>query len=181
MDWESDADGAGMLALTGELATPRGHESVLGLAFGDSLHHALTTLFQSLAFPFADQQKRFVEQWTRARRTIEPLAALSTDGGRLCHASHSLLLAHEDKTYQGATIASLSIPWGEAKGDEDLGGYHLVWTRDMVHSALGLLASGSTDLSLRALIYLACAQRRDGGVYEHFCIDGEPYRQGIQL
>src|SRR5207237_446930 len=116
-----------------------------------------------------------------AGRTIEPLAALSTDGGRLYHASHSLLLAHEDKTYQGATIASLSIPWGEAKGDEDLGGYHLVWTRDMVHSALGLLASGNTDLPLRALIYLACAQRPDGGFYQNFWIDGEPYRQGIQL
>ena len=181
MDWEFDAAVDGNIALTGELDIPRGHEFVLGLAFGDSLHNALTTLFQSLGFPFADQQKRFVEQWTRARRTIEPLAALSTDGGRLYHASHSLLLAHEDKTYQGATIASLSIPWGEAKGDEDLGGYHLVWTRDMVHSALGLLASGNTDLPLRALIYLACAQRPDGGFYQNFWIDGEPYRQGIQL
>src|SRR2546428_9208127 len=145
MDWEFDAAVDGNIALTGELDIPRGHEFVLGLAFGDSLHNALTTLFQSLAFPFADQQKRFVEQWTRARRTIEPLAALSTDGGRLYHASHSLLLAHEDKTYQGATIASLSIPWGEAKGDEDLGGYHLVWTRDMVNSATRLLASGNGD------------------------------------
>ena len=181
MDWEFDAAVDGNIALTGELYIARGPEFVLGLAFGDSLHNALTTLFQSLGFPFADQQKRFVEQWTRARRTIEPLAALSTDGGRLYHASHSLLLAHEDKTYQGATIASLSIPWGEAKGDEDLGGYHLVWTRDMVHSALGLLASGNTDLPLRALIYLACAQRPDGGFYQNFWIDGEPYRQGIQL
>jgi len=181
MDWEFDAAVDGNIALTGELDLARGHDFVLGLAFGDSLHNALTTLFQSLGFPFADQQKRFVEQWTRARRTIEPLAALSTDGGRLYHASHSLLLAHEDKTYQGATIASLSIPWGEAKGDEDLGGYHLVWTRDMVHSALGLLASGNTDLPLRALIYLACAQRPDGGFYQNFWIDGEPYRQGIQL
>ena len=48
-------------------------------------------------------------------------------------------------------IASLSIPWGEAKGDEDLGGYHLVWTRDMVSSASGLLASGNTETPLRAL------------------------------
>ena len=181
MDWEFDTAVDGNIALTGELDLARGHDFVLGLAFGDSLHNALTTLFQSLGFPFADQQKRFVEQWTRARRTIEPLAALSTDGGRLYHASHSLLLAHEDKTYQGATIASLSIPWGEAKGDEDLGGYHLVWTRDMVHSALGLLASGNTDLPLRALIYLACAQRPDGGFYQNFWLDGEPYRQGIQL
>ena len=73
------------------------------------------------------------------------LAAASGDGGRLYHSSHSLLLAHEDKTYPGAMIASLSIPWGEVKGDEDLGGYHLVWTRDMVNSASRLLASGNGD------------------------------------
>ncbi|HET6948531.1 MAG TPA: glycoside hydrolase family 15 protein, partial [bacterium] len=181
MDWEFDAAVDGNIALTGELDLARGHEFVLGLAFGDSLHNAMTTLFQSLGFPFAAHKRRFAAQWARACRTVEPLAPLSTDGGRLYHMSHSLLLAHEDKTYPGATIASLSIPWGEAKGDEDLGGYHLVWTRDMVHSALGLLASGNTDLPLRALIYLACAQRPDGGFYQNFWIDGEPYQQGIQL
>ena len=52
--------------------------------------------------------------------------------------SRELIMAHEDKSYPGALIASLSIPWGEVKGDEDLGGYHLVWTRDMVNSATGL-------------------------------------------
>jgi glucoamylase len=35
----------------------------------------------------------------------------------------------------------MSIPWGEIKDDQDLGGYHLVWTRDLVQSASALLAS----------------------------------------
>jgi glucoamylase len=43
-------------------------------------------------------------------------------------------MAHEDKTYTGALIASLSIPWGEYSDEGDLG-YHLVWTRDMCNSA----------------------------------------------
>ena len=82
----------------------------------------------------------------------------------------------------GALIASLSIPWGEVKGDEDLGGYHLVWTRDMVNSATGLLAGRRPcDSALRALIYLACSQRPDGGFPQNFWIDGTPYWQGIQL
>src|SRR5207244_13285362 len=55
-----------------------------------------------------------------ARGGVGMLAAASGDGGRLYHSSHSLLLAHEDKTYPGAMIASLSIPWGAKKGDEDL-------------------------------------------------------------
>jgi len=29
----------------------------------------------------------------------------------------------------------------EGVGDQDLGGYHLVWTRDVVHSAIPLLAN----------------------------------------
>jgi len=39
--------------------------------------------------------------------------------------SRCVLLAHEDKLFQGALVASMSIPWGETKGgDADLGGYH---------------------------------------------------------
>ena len=54
----------------------------------------------------------------------------------------------------------MSIPWGETKGDNDLGGYHLVWTRDLVQSATALLATGQTGTPLRALIWLAAIQRR---------------------
>jgi len=35
--------------------------------------------------------------------------------------SRAVLLAHEDKVFQGALVASMSIPWGEAKGDGDVG------------------------------------------------------------
>ncbi len=78
-------------------------------------------------------------------------------------------------------IASMSIPWGEDKGDDELGGYHLVWTRDMVQCASALLAAGDTTTPLRAMIYLAIAQREDGGFYQNFWIDGHPYWTGVQL
>ena len=103
------------------------------------------------------------------------------DDGCLYQVSHSMILAHEDKTYDGALIASLSIPWGEAMSDDDVGGYHLVWTRDMCHGATGLLAAGNTEVPLRALIYLACTQKEDGGFYQNFWIDGEPHWRGTQL
>ncbi len=95
--------------------------------------------------------------------------------------SVNLLLAHEDKVYPGAMIASLSIPWGEDRGDDDLGGYHLVWTRDLVNAATALLAVGDTATPLRALIYLAITQREDGGFYQNFWIDGRPFWIGVQL
>jgi glucoamylase len=181
MDWEFDVAENGNIALVGELDTRSASEFTLGLAFGRSLHHAATTLSQSLGFPFSQHRERFLDQWSRASRHLTPLTPASGDGGRLYHSSHALLLAHEDKTYPGAMIASLSIPWGEVKGDEDLGGYHLVWTRDMVNSATGLLATGNSETPLRALIYLACSQQPDGGFHQNFWIDGQPYWRGIQL
>src|SRR5207248_3732952 len=74
-----------------------------------------------------------------------------------------------------------SIPWGEEKGDDELGGYHLVWTRDMVNCASALMAADDNSTALRALIYLAVTQREDGGFYQNFWIDGRPYWSGIQL
>ena len=96
-------------------------------------------------------------------------------------ASHNVLLAHEDKIYSGAFVASASIPWGQTKGDDDLGGYHLVWTRDMVQTATALLACGRAETARRALVYLACTQQPDGGFAQNFWIDGTPYWSGKQL
>lgn len=154
MDWEFDRATDGNLALTGELDLGDRREFTLGLAFGDGLHNAATTLLESLAIPFGEQRKRYTDQWNRSCRRLLPLETAASDGGDLYHGSYSLLLAHEDKTYPGAFIASLSIPWGESKDDDDRGGYHLVWTRDLVNTATGLLAAGNTESPLRALIYL---------------------------
>jgi glucoamylase len=181
MDWQFPFAADGNIALTGELDMSKGHEFTVGLAFGDSFHSATTTLLQSLDVPFDRQRERFIEQWDRACKRTEPLESAAGDGGKLYHASRSLLLAHEDKQYQGAIIASLSIPWGHVKSDEDIGGYHLVWTRDMCNSAMGLLAAGNTETARRALVYLACTQQEEGGFYQNFWINGEAYWRGIQL
>jgi glucoamylase len=103
------------------------------------------------------------------------------DGGHLYRLSRLVLLAHEDKIFPGALVASMSIPWGETKSDADLGGYHLVWTRDLVKSASALLATGQSATPLRSLIWLACIQARDGAVPQNSWIDGRAYWQGKQL
>jgi glucoamylase len=181
MDWQFDHATDGNIALTGELAVSGRREFTLGLAFGDTQHHAITTLFQALGIPFEEHHKRYREQWDRTSAHQRPLEKFSSDKGNLYHSSFSLLLAHEDKSYPGALIASLSIPWGEAAGDKDQGGYHLVWTRDMVSSASALLASGENATPLRALIYLAVSQQEDGGFSQNFWVNGNPYWRGIQL
>jgi glucoamylase len=181
MDWEFDHATDGNVALTGELDLKDNREFTLGLAFGDTQHRAIATLFQALGTPFEQHHKRYVEQWDRTTAHQLPLDKVSSDKGNLYHSSFSLLLAHEDKSYPGALIASLSIPWGEARGDKDQGGYHLVWTRDMVSSASALLAAGENTTPLRALIYLAVSQQEDGGFSQNFWVNGNPYWRGIQL
>ena len=157
--------------------TVRG-EFTLAIGIGEGHHTALQKTVSALAMPFdAASRSRFIEQWHRAANP-EWLAAKAGDGGKLMRASHNVLLAHEDKTYSGAFVASASIPWGQAKGDDDLGGYHLVWTRDMVQTATALLACGRAETARRALVYLACTQQPDGGFAQNFWIDGTPYWSG---
>ena len=122
MDWEFDRAEDGNIALTGQVDLSGSKEFTVGIAFGDGLHAAVTTLQQSLSVPFATHRLRFAEQWHRACPSVRSLEKATGDGGRLYHISHGLLLTHEDKTFAGGLIASASIPWGQAKGDEDLGG-----------------------------------------------------------
>ena len=145
MDWEFESAPDGNIALTGQFDLCHGSEFTLGIAFGRTLHSAVTSLINSITADFETVKANFIDQWSRTSKRF-----LLVNNGATKHDSHlfehsvNLLLAHEDKTYPGAMIASLAIPWGEDKGDEELGGYHLVWTRDMVNCATGLLAVGDT-------------------------------------
>jgi glucoamylase len=180
MTWQWGSALEGNIAMMGEIDVSKSREFTIAIAFGHGLHAALSGMMQTLSTPYDLHAKRFIEQWHRALSPTA-LAAASTDGGRLARISHNVILTHEDKTYSGAFIASASIPWGASKSDDDLGGYHLVWTRDMVQSATALLACGRIETARRALVYLACTQRPDGGFSQNFWIDGTAYWSGIQL
>ena len=179
LDWQYDAVLDGNIALTGGLDLSHSNKFTLALAFGTNRHNALSTLAQSLSIPFEQTLEAFTRQWDRTSKRFALTAG--SKSSKLFERSVNLLLAHEDKTYPGAMIASLSIPWGDEKGDEELGGYHLVWTRDMVKCVTALLAVGDLHTPLRALIYLAVSQRGHGGFYQNFWIDGRPHWRGIQL
>lgn len=181
LDWEYDRAENGNVAVIGEIDLSQGNEFTITMAFGDSLHAATAVLKQSQTVPFSGHKTKFIDQWQRACDNFEKLAPASGDGGHLYRTSRIVLLSHEDKTFAGAFIASATIPWGDVMGDDDLGGYHLVWVRDMVNTATGLLASGDLVTPLRALVYLACSQQSDGGFPQNFWIDGTPYWKGIQL
>jgi glucoamylase len=183
MDWEFRKAEKGNIALTGEIDLPAGGEFTVAVACGGSYPSTAAKLLQSLAQPFGSQRERYVRQWQRA--VVNPTFDFSKDtgdGGGMYRLSRCVLLAHEDKIFQGAMVASMSIPWGETKrGDADLGGYHLVWTRDLVQSATALLATGQTGTPVRALIWLAALQRPDGSFPQNSWLNGAAYWSGLQL
>src|SRR5581483_6129180 len=120
MDWEFGSATNGNVALLGELnldcADNLGkadgvREFTVAIGLGDTLHTALQKSVSALVTPYAQHRERFIAQWERAANP-EWLAARAQDGGMLMRASHNVLLAHEDKTYSGAFVASASIPWG---------------------------------------------------------------------
>ena len=182
MDWEFRAAVHGNIALTGEIV-PQGEDHfTIAIAFGTSCQSTVAALLQSLAEPFEIHREAYVRQWQRT--VVKPkfdFSGHTSDGGLMYRLRRCILLAHEDKNFQGALVASMSIPWGETKGDDDLGGYHLVWTRDLVQSATALLATGQTGTPLRALIWLAAIQGTDGRFPQNSWINGNAYWPGIQL
>ncbi|MFL9922155.1 glycoside hydrolase family 15 protein [Paraburkholderia fungorum] len=138
-----------------------------------------------MAYPFdgpADSyshRQGFLKGWTDAAAPppFKPKANVTGDGDALFNLSRNVLLAHEDKTAEGALVASLSIPWGQTVWDLTAG-YHMVWPRDMCQSALALLAAEAKDAPLRALMFLATSQGKDGSFPQKFFINGEPWRDG---
>ncbi len=95
------------------------------------------------------------------------------------HGSRSDLGPHQDRAAPGATVASLSIPWGNTRNE--LGGYHLVWSRDLVESAGALIALGARASAQRTLAYLVATQELDGHWPQNQWVDGVAYWGGIQL
>jgi glucoamylase len=173
----------GNIALTGEVnLAASGGEFVISLGFGIRPAAAATQALMSLQAPFEEIEAHYVKGWRDWQDGLLPLDPPEASEKRNTYrASTVVLRSHESKNFGGGIIASLSIPWGFAKGDDDLGGYHLAWPRDLVESAGGLLAAGAAGTARRVLHYLQATQEEDGHWVQNMWLDGEPYWHGVQL
>ena len=181
MAWEYDRAENGNVALTAEidLAACNG-EFILALGFGGIWAEAGQQVISSLLTSYETTRNDYVAHWQKWQRTLKKLDEKPRKKD-LYRASMAVLRTHESKDFLGGIIASLSIPWGFNKGDEDLGGYHLIWPRDLVESAGGLLAAGADDDALRVLHYLEATQEADGHWAQNMWLDGRPYWNGLQM
>lgn len=171
----------GEVELIGSVLNPEEGDFVVSIALGQGAAHALAAAEQSLFDPFDERISKYIEQWKRAGGQGSEEGKSQPTRNGLYDLSRMLLLAHEDKTCQGALVASLSIPWGESKGDGERGGYHVVWPRDLLNSASALLLCGHAETARRALVYLAAIQREDGSMPQNCFLNGQPYMDGEQL
>lgn len=175
LTWLYDRAGPGNVALTGEL--PR--RATLALGFGSSRESAATLAFAALSAPFAHAWDQHVSAWRAWQDALHlPVDLPATLRDQLA-ISAMVLRVHQDQTHPGALVASLSVPWGNSR--DDLGGYHLVWPRDLVESAGALLALGEVHESRSILRYLIATQNEDGHWSQNQWLDGTPFWGGEQL
>jgi len=181
MTWTFEQAVNGNVALTGEVDLHvSGGVFLLALGFGRNPAEAGQRAAASLLDGFEIARKEYVDGWQDWQGSLLPLGEESGKGG-LYHISTAIMRTHEAKRFPGGMIASLSIPWGFAKGDDDLGGYHLVWPRDLVETAGGLLAAGAREDTRRVLDYLQVTQEADGHWSQNMWLDGTPYWSGVQM
>jgi glucoamylase len=183
MTWSYPRAENGNVALMGGIVLPvDGAEFMLVLAFGATAEEAGHRARAALHDGFDAAYAAYVRNWDAWQDALlhldEHRIADQRDRYRM---STIVMRTHEATDFPGGMIASLSVPWGFNKGDEDLGGYHLTWPRDLVETAGGLLAAGAHPEAGRILSYLQTTQEPDGHWGQNMWLDGTPYWNGIQM
>ncbi len=179
MTWTYSSTDKGNVA--GMVEILPGDEPVqIALGFGSRPEEAALQVAAALVGDFHVAWDEYVANWDGFLRTCTPPPPeLGEELGALYLDSAAVLRTHQDRTAPGATVASLSIPWGNARND--LGGYHLVWSRDLVESAGALVALGASASARRTLAYLVATQEPDGHWFQNQWVDGVAYWSGVQL
>lgn len=182
MTWFYDRADNGNVALTAEIDLPAsGGEFIISLGFGTNSAEAGFRARSSLQDGFDHARRLYIKEWQTWQETLLPLENNKDNCRNIYRVSTGVMRIHEAKRFPGGLIASLSIPWGSIKGDDDMGGYHLVWPRDLVEAAGGLLAAGAKADGHRILRYLQATQELDGHWPQNMWLDGSPYWDGVQL
>jgi len=173
----------GNVALAGEIDLQANNGQVLlALGFGARWEEAGYRAVSSLQDGFEHARRLYSRGWREWQDSLLPLDRPQESSNlNPYRISTAVLATHQPTSFPGAAIASLSIPWGFSKGDEDLGGYHLVWPRDLVETAGGFLAAEAHGYARDILAYLMAIQEEDGHWSQNVWLDGTPYWSGVQM
>jgi glucoamylase len=181
LTWSYPRAENGNVIQVAEIPRAAGAHFNLALGFGENAQAATQAAQASLKQNFSTVADSYTKGWSDYLRTLRKVDGSHADQFRLAAMT---LKAHEDKTFPGAMIASMSIPWGFAvKADvPGVGGYHLIWARDLYECATAMLLAGDRAAAERALNYLFTVQQKpDGSFPQNSWLDGKPYWTALQI
>lgn len=179
----------------------------IAIGFGKDIYEAYRKARESLhsQIPPLD---RYISQWQDYQRSIRDLSVVSEDRGVLFRSSIAVMKSMEDKTYEGAFVASPSVPWGQHTADASsdhsasgsrkhmISGYHVVWPRDLYQMATAFLAVDDPKSAVASLNFLRRIQfssgdgtwqfgwrqrSKDGSFPQNCWVNGEPHWGGLQM
>jgi glucoamylase len=162
------------------LALLAGRPVTLVVGFGDSEEAARVAARATLARGFDAVAKAYIAGWHDYLQKLKP----SSQPDPLYWVSAMVLKAHEDKTYRGAGVASLSSPWGQCTVDEkpEEQGYRYVWPRDLYHVAMAFIALGDLESARGVLAYLDDVVQQPVGAFpQNAYLDGRPRWGSLQM
>ncbi|AXB47943.1 glucan 1,4-alpha-glucosidase [Amycolatopsis albispora] len=180
------APASGNLVQLGQIPVGTDTTFTLALGFGGNRAAASATASASLTGGFTAADTAYRSGWHNYLSSLNAVPGSITGAGLTTQYNVALmtLKAHEDKTYLGANVASLTNPWGEAKDANGTGdcGYHAVWSRDLYQVSTAQIAAGDTAAANRSADYLFTVQQRpDGSFPQNTRLDGTNCWTSLQL
>jgi glucoamylase len=169
----------GNVAQMAKIKNPK--DFTIVLSFGKTKDEAIEAANFSLKKGFSAAQKEYQNEW---REYVRKLPRVEAKHQAQLNYAAMVLKASEDKTFRGGNVASLSKPWitGAAANNGFVGGYHLVWARDLYQVATAYIALGDRESAMRALNYLFTVQQRKDGSYPQISwLDGRTLGDWIQM
>ena len=137
----------------------------VSLGFGEDEGTAVGSAIASSVVPFATTFNEYQSQWERYDSTLcappASVSNLSTSTVQQAYwLSANVIKASEDKTFLGATVASLASPWGQAVPAGNaagglatyFGSYREVFPRDAYETFTGFMADGDLATA-RQMVY----------------------------
>ena len=186
-------------SVRGSAGPPRASTVTVALGFGGSADDAVRTALAASATPFAASYDAYQAGWRAydagllppgGGHRAHPVSAAQTAAYWL---SANVLKASEDKTFPGATAASLASPWGQAvpagQAASDglapyFGSYREVFPRDTYEAFTGFLTDGDLATARQIVRFLFDdMQRPDGSFPRNGLLNGQaaPDTGGLQL
>ena len=169
----------GNIVQMAKIGKPARFTTVLSFAEGAVKAHAYSRM--SLNKGFQKCLAEYEKGWSDYVKTIPKVDAKYQAQFNM---AAMILKAHEDKTNPGANIASLSVPWGGGANanENNVAGYHLVWSRDLYQVATAYMALGDKAAALRALDFIFNVQQKpDGSFPQNSFLDGKPFWGSLQM